>query len=283
MMTEELQEKVDRAIRLIQSAAFPDGRPVEVAYSGGKDSDVILELVRMAGIPYRAIYKNTTIDPPGTISHAKERGAEMLRPSKNFFQLVAEAGFPNQFSRHCCRVLKEYKVLDRNIQGVRKAESTRRSKNYKEPTECRVYGRGKKKQYAEAFYPILDWTDDDVVQFIEEQGIHVHPIYYRDDGTIDPKRRLGCMCYPMAYYKKRIGYFRRWPGMVRGYIYAGQKFREGHPNAKTVSLYRDVYEWFVRDVFFEVQSAWESHLTVTQFAPPIDYKAFLELYFGIKL
>ena len=70
---EQLHKKIDRAVRLIQSAAFPDGSPVEVAYSGGKDSDVILELVRMSGINYRAIYKNTTIDPPGTIKHVEEQ------------------------------------------------------------------------------------------------------------------------------------------------------------------------------------------------------------------
>lgn len=72
-MTDELRGKVDRAIKLIQSAGA-DGSVVEVAYSGGKDSDVILELTRMAGIRYRAIYKNTTIDPPGTIRHVRQGG-----------------------------------------------------------------------------------------------------------------------------------------------------------------------------------------------------------------
>ena len=133
-MTEELQTKIDHAVRLIQSAAFSEGSPVEVAYSGGKDSDVILELTRMAGIPFRAIYKNTTIDPPGTIRHALEQGAEMLKPSKTFFQLLEENGMPNRWQRHCCRQLKEYKVLERSIQGIRKCESTKRNEQYNEPT-----------------------------------------------------------------------------------------------------------------------------------------------------
>ena len=81
-MTPELQIKIERAVRLLQSVAPTDGSPVEVAYSGGKDSDVILELTKMAGIPYRAIYKNTTIDPPGTIAHAKAMGVEILQPKK---------------------------------------------------------------------------------------------------------------------------------------------------------------------------------------------------------
>lgn len=77
-----LKEKIDFAIKLIQSAAAKAkevGQPIEVCYSGGKDSDVILELVRMAKVEYRAIYKNTTIDPPGTIKHSRERGVEIMK------------------------------------------------------------------------------------------------------------------------------------------------------------------------------------------------------------
>ena len=155
-MNEELQRKVDQAIRLIKSAGA-DGSTVEVAYSGGKDSDVILELTRMAGIKYRAIYKNTTIDPPGTIAHVIANGVEVLRPKRTFFKIVEENGFPNRFRRFCCGYLKEFKVLDKNIIGVRKAESNKRKERYNEPTECRFYGS--KKVHAEAFYPILEWSD----------------------------------------------------------------------------------------------------------------------------
>ena len=61
-MTNELQRKVDRAVKLIQAAgkvAKEHGQPLEVCYSGGKDSDVILELARMSGADIRPIYKNT--------------------------------------------------------------------------------------------------------------------------------------------------------------------------------------------------------------------------------
>ena len=266
-MTEELQKKVDQAVRLIQSAG-KDGHVVEVAYSGGKDSDVVLELARMAGIKYRAIYKNTTIDPPGTIKHALENGAEMIRPKETFFQFVSRVGFPNRFQRSCCKVLKEYKVLDRSIMGIRKAESSDRNRRYEEPTECRVYGRGKKKEGVEVFYPILDWTDEDVVEFVEARGIMVHPLYYREDGTIDPKRRLGCMCCPMMYYRKRRDFFKVMPGMVKGYLRAAQRFIDTHPTNKTWKKYGDVYEWFVREIFFDKQNAWDDHKTVIQFLPP---------------
>ena len=66
MIRPELQKKIDRAVKLLRSIPLAEGEAVEVSYSGGKDSDVILQLVKESGIKYRAIYKNTTIDPPGT-------------------------------------------------------------------------------------------------------------------------------------------------------------------------------------------------------------------------
>ena len=168
-MNPTLQKKVDRAVKLIKSASGND--VVEVCYSGGKDSDVILELAKMAGIKYRAIYKNTTIDPPGTIKHAIEMGAEIIRPKKSFLQLVSEKGLPTRRARFCCEKLKEYKVLDKAIQGIRTCESSARSKRYNEenPVICRIYGS--KKNHVNVILPILSWTDDDVKEFIEERGI----------------------------------------------------------------------------------------------------------------
>ena len=59
-----LIEKIDRSIKLLKSIKSDE---IELSYAGGKDSDVILELAKMADIRYRAIYKKTTIDPAGTI------------------------------------------------------------------------------------------------------------------------------------------------------------------------------------------------------------------------
>lgn len=83
-MRAELKKKVDQAIRLLR--LIPTDKTIEVSYSGGKDSDVILELAKMAGIPFEAIYKNTTIDPPGTIAHCKAKGVKIVKPKNTFFK-----------------------------------------------------------------------------------------------------------------------------------------------------------------------------------------------------
>lgn len=46
-MREDLEKKVQRAIRLLQS--IPKDKEIELCYSCGKDSDVILELANMGG------------------------------------------------------------------------------------------------------------------------------------------------------------------------------------------------------------------------------------------
>lgn len=273
-MTEQLQKKVDRAIKLLQSAAMGGGRIVEIAYSGGKDSDVILELAKMADIPYKAIYRSTTIDPPGTIAHVKSVGAEIAKPKMTFRELIKRNGYPNRFMRLCCRQLKEYKIMDVSVMGIRRVESRARASNYKEPTECLFLGS--KKNHVEAFYPILDWTDEDVVEFVTERGIKLHPLYYKEDGTIDPKRRLGCLCCPLQGHRMRINQFLKYKGMVRFYINAGKEYLKAHEKS-----YDDVYEWFYRAVFCNTRQEYEESKH-TLFGKP-DYKQLLEDYFNVKL
>lgn len=280
MINPELQKKIDRAIKLIRLYDNPN-EPVEVAFSGGKDSAVILQLVREAGINYRAIYKNTTIDPPYTIKYCKENGVEIMQPKRGtFFEIITRKGYPNRFRRFCCSELKEYKILDKAIMGVRRDESVRRSKAYKEPTQCRFYGS--KREHVEAIYPILDWTLQDVADFVADRQIKLHPLYYRADGSIDFSRRLGCMCCPLASHKKRIEEFKAHPNMVKYYIRGGQIYLKEHPTHKAAEQYADAYEYFVRDLFYPNETDWQDFKNGIFTNENFDFKGFLENYFNIK-
>lgn len=282
MMNILLQKKVSQAVKLLQVCYKAAGEPLEIAYSGGKDSDVILELAKMSGIEYRAIYKNTTIDPPGTIKHAKENGVEIRRPKETFFSLMKKIGYPNRYTRFCCGILKEYKILDNCVLGIRRCESTNRSKRYTEPTECRFFGS--KKIHVNAIYPILDWSNEEELVFIKERGIKLHPLYYREDGHIDLAKRLGCMCCPLMYYKKRLKQFKQWPGMVKAYIRCGEEFLKSHPESKLAKQYSDVYEYFVANAFFDSQRDYaKAKLGGGIFSDKPDYKKLIEDYFHITL
>ena len=280
-MNKELEKKVEQAVKLLQVCFRAAGEPLEIAYSGGKDSDVILELAKMSCIEYRAIYRNTTIDPPGTLRHVKENGVEVRRPKESFFSLMKRKGYPSRLRRFCCEVLKEYKILDNCVMGIRKCESVKRAKMYTEPTACRIYGS--KKNHVNAIYPILEWNDEEELVFIEERGIKLHPLYYRDDGSIDIAKRLGCMCCPLAYYKKRLQEFKKYPGMVKAYIRCGNEFFRSHTESKVTAQYSDVYEYFVANAFFDNHRDYtKSKLEGILYERP-DYKQLIEDYFKIEL
>lgn len=222
----EYEDKVRHALTLLQN--IPQDGPIELCYSGGKDSDVILELAKMAGIPFEAIYKQTSIDPPGTTRHCKDMGVTILRPKMTFFKLVEHRGNPSMFKRFCCEELKEYKVHDRAIVGIRRSESPRRAKRYKEPEMCRVYKKGGKvKQY----FPLLEWTNADVERFIEERGIKCAPVYYDEAGVFHVERRLGCIGCPLQG-DRGLADYKKYPKFLKAQIKAYQKYLDKHTESK---------------------------------------------------
>lgn len=251
----DYEKKVERAIRLLKSIPTDEG-PIEVSYSGGKDSDVILELAKMAGIPYRAIYKNTTIDPPGTIKHCKEKGVEIIHPKESFMGLVSKKGIPTRRARFCCSELKEYKVLDRSIQGIRRSESNARKERYKEPEICRVYGKDKK---VKVYLPLLDWTDEDVARFVAERNIKCHPLYYDEQGIFHVERRLGCIGCPMKSDNGK-GDFKKYPKMLRALIKSAQKFLDTHPNCSSLRKFGNAYNLVFNDLFCD---SYDDYITKT--------------------
>lgn len=273
---EPLKKKVERAISLLQMAATNSSEPIEISYSGGKDSDVILELARMAGINYKAIYKNTTIDPPGTIIHCLNNGVEIIR-RKTFAQVIREKGFPTFIRRFCCSELKEYKLFNRAVQGIRQCESIKRAKLYKEPTICRLYN---KKEHVEVFLPILWWTDEDVTNFIKERNIHCHPIYYDKDGHFNPKHRLGCMGCPQKS-DRGLSDFKANPRLVKFWLKNGEIWWNTHKLRKAKKKFKNHYELFVRNIFFEKYEDFQD--AINNMFENIDCKQFLEQYFNIKL
>lgn len=273
------ERKIDFAIKLLRD--IPQDGPVELSYSGGKDSDVILRLAMMAGIKFEPIYKNTSIDPPGTIQHCLEAGCTIIRPKKTFFELVEEKGTPSRWKRFCCEDLKEYKVHDRAIHGIRRAESTKRMKNYKEPEMCRVYPN---KEKVRVYLPILEWTLEDVARFIEEEGIKLAPHYYDEGGAVHYDRRLGCIGCPLKSDCGKAD-FLKFPKFLREYIRRYQKFLDAHPKetAFRQMIHNDAHNAFF---YFLFTKSTEEYLGLTHGLLPdanIDTKQYLQDYFKIDL
>lgn len=273
-MREELERKVAQSIKLLQVACR--GKKVELAYSGGKDSDVILQLAKEAGIDFVPIYKMTTIDPPLTIKHAKDNGCEVRRPKKTFFQLVREAGLPTMRARFCCEYLKEYKIMDDCILGVRRVESTKRAKRYKEPIVCRNYKKG---EHVNQILPILEWTNQDVKEFVADRGIKCHPLYYDEQGNFHVERRLGCIGCPMSSNAKEG--LKRYPKFVKAFIDNAKVFFQ--KKTATSRKFQDAYHLFYHNYFCRSYAEYKDRVGDNLFCDKVDIKKFLEEYFKIEL
>lgn len=284
-MRPELEKKVQSAIHLIQAAsemAKKVNQVICVSFSGGKDSACILELVKMACVPYQSIYHNTTIDPPGTIKYCKDNNVKVLRPKRSFLELIKYAGFPNRYYRFCCSQLKEIKMdnYDYVVLGIRADESTKRKERYKEPEQCRIFTKTKKERQ---YFPILDWNLQDVEEFIIERGIRLHPLYYDENGNIDVTKRLGCIGCPLQSSKNRIAQFKKYPNLIKLYAIGGECFLDNHPLSKNHKRFKDVYQWLVCELFCDLSyHKFQEKFGKNLFDDGMDCKKFLEDYFNIK-
>lgn len=272
-MTDTLFHKEQQAIKLLKAIPSDD---IELAYSGGKDSDVILYLARTAGIPFTAIYRNTTIDPPHTIAHCKQNGVQIMQPKITFFQLIERKGFPTRRARFCCEYLKEYKVKDNAILGIRKAESQKRNAMYKEPEICRVYNKTDK---CRQYLPILYWTNNDIKEYIISNHIELHPLYY-DNGTLNCGKRLGCIGCPLAS-DNGLSDFKQHPMMVKQWLKHGKVWFDTHPNTSSHTKFRNIYALLAHNLFYD---SYSSFLMVDRnMFGYTDWKQLLEDYFQIDL
>ena len=270
------EDKVDFAIKLIRS--IPQDGPIELAYSGGKDSDIILQLSREAGVDVDAIYRNTTVDPPGTHRHCEEMGVRIRKPDTTMFKIIEKSGPPTRRARFCCSQLKEFKIHDRCILGIRRAESKAREDRYKEPEVCRVYSKNVR---VRQYLPILDWTNEDVERFIKERGLKCHPLYYDSEGRFHVERRLGCIGCPMSQ-RGCIEDFIAYPKMLALWIKYVRKWRNSHPDAMSISKFRDEYDQMYGNIFCKSYKDYTDRITIPIY--PIgtkDCTSWVERYFHV--
>ena len=207
-----LEGEIDRvqvAIDRLKTFEPPEG--YYLAFSGGKDSQVIYHLAKMAEVNFDSHFNFTTVDPPELVEFIKTYypGVEIHRPEISMFKLIPKKQMPpTRRVRYCCEVLKERGVHGRFIiTGVRRAESNKRSNRQMVHT-C---FKDKTKKYIN---PIIDWSDTDVWDFIHQQGLKYCRLY--DEGF----KRLGCILCPLQTKKGKLRDIERYPKFYKAYLLA---------------------------------------------------------------
>lgn len=255
-------DKVEQAIQRLQTFEPPEG--YHLAFSGGKDSVCIKALADMAGVKYDAHYNITTVDPPELVQFVKTFDDVSMDSAYykdgtrvTMWNLIASKKMPpTRIARYCCAFLKERSAPGRFVvTGVRQAESVRRKsrgglelgKNKTEqrkrfdpdnPNQELIHICQMRSQ--RILNPIIDWTSDDVWEFIRENGLKYCELY--DQGW----SRIGCIGCPFATKQEREKEFEQYPKIKRAYIRAFDKMLEKMDLSKcTWKNGEDVFRWWL--------------------------------------
>lgn len=258
-------------------------KPLLICYSGGKDSDVLLELAHRAGIRYEVQHSLTTVDAPETIRHIRakfqkleEMGipCEINKPKMSMWQLIPHKKFlPTRIIRYCCAVLKEPAGDHRHIAtGVRWAESVKRRKRGVQEVITKKHNdkiiltndNDDKRQWVErcqmraktATNPVIDWTDHDIYQFIEQEHLCINPLYHQGF------KRIGCIGCPMAGRKTRELEFARYPTYKRAYLHAIERMMQARAATGMKPLQQKtaqgVFDWWMETGILDGQMMFDT-------------------------
>lgn len=265
-----------------------------VAFSGGKDSAVLLDLVKKA-LPkgsFVVIFGDTGMEFPDTYDAVEitrqqcEADGTPFYTAKSHFDSHESWGIfgpPARVLRWCCSVHKStpqtlkmrelagkdnYTGLD--FVGVRGAESVTRSQY-----EYEGFGKKQKGQYS--FNPILEWTSAEIWLYILENGLHVNCAYKKGNS------RAGCLFCPMSGgvsdFFRRTSYTKE----IDSYI-AHIKNSYNSKDVKQVNSYLMNGGWNARNngrdladnPFRCIENTSNKKITITVINPNTDWKEWIK-------
>lgn len=253
-VSKELQQKIEIAYERFRWAEKEAERlfdmPLVVRYSGGKDSDVILQIAKESGVPFRVTHNLTTADPPDNVyyirrvfARLREEGIDcrINTPKRSLWKIMRETlVIPSRITRVCCSELKERKMPDAPyiVTGVRWAESPgRRAKSgiamvhtshpprytggeqvaasaglltTDDASSRRLFEQCQMRG-VRVLNPIIDWSDADVWSYLASRGIEGNPLY-KEGWT-----RIGCVGCPLAGRRARELAFARYPKLYKAW------------------------------------------------------------------
>lgn len=272
---------IDNAIERLRIGAAAAARyyekPLMICYSGGKDSDALIELARISGITFEVVHSHTTADAPETVRYIRKRFYDLelegykcsitypiYRGARTSMWdlIVSHKMPPTRRIRYCCQILKETAGAHRAVAtGVRWAESSARkqrgiyediNKNrdkrvvlVNDNDNNRVWFERCEVRAKTVINPIIDWSDGDVGDFLSERRVELNPLYGCGFS------RVGCIGCPMAG-KKRYKEFERYPRYARLYMRAFERMLVARKTSGMESSWEnayDVFRWWMEEDF----------------------------------
>lgn len=270
-MTMEFCKKMQHSIELLQKyeklAMLYSDKGYYLAFSGGKDSQALYHIAKLAGVRFEAHYNVTTIDPPELVRFIRKQYPDVVfdRPKLSFAKLcIKKKMLPTRYARFCCAELKETNGGGTvTLTGVRYAESSRR----KLRGEAEIFSRNEKRRFQGTstnfdeftrnkevenvqcikgkdkiiINPIIEWSEDDVWEFLNNVVKVQHCELY-DKG----RTRLGCLFCPMANIKSIRKDCEEYPQYKALIIRTINKLRQnGYMNNYTDLTDEEIFDWWI--------------------------------------
>ena len=237
-------------------------------FSGGKDSQCLYHLVRMAGVKAKTHMNLTSADPPEVIRFVRTQypDVELIKPRMSIYEMAKRKRLlPTLKFRWCCAEFKETGGVGKvTLIGIRKEESTRRRK--RNEISSNIKGRRMEEtfdQWSEheekmvacvggkdkiLVSPIIHWTERDVWEFLNVNGIPHCELY--DQGYT----RIGCICCPMSQYRQKVKEIKRWPHVKRNWLKTIQWLVDNgytNHNAEKVNGVESFFCWWISGKSFD--------------------------------
>lgn len=271
MRNEDLQRKIDYSISLLRKSEkmalkLDPENGFYLAFSGGKDSQALYHIAKMAGVKFKAHMNLTSVDPPDVIRFVKQHypDVELIKPKISIYDLAIKKHIlPTRNLRWCCAEFKEMSGAGKvTLIGIRKEESARRGKR----EEISVSIKGKRleqnfDQWSEheekmiacvngkdkiLVSPIIYWTESDVWKFLNEVVNVLHCKLY-DEGY----KRIGCILCPMSNYKQKIRDCKRFPHAKKSWINTIQKLIDAGYINHNIQDAEFGFNWWISDKSFD--------------------------------
>lgn len=111
----DLQRKIRHSVDLLRKAerlalAYDPADGFFLAFSGGKDSQCLYHVARLAGVRFKAHMNLTSVDPPEVIRFVKSEypDVDLAKPSDSIYNVAVKKGMlPTRRVRWCCEKYKE--------------------------------------------------------------------------------------------------------------------------------------------------------------------------------
>lgn len=272
-MIQSLQNKIDYSVDLLRRSEEmalrldPDNG-FYLAFSGGKDSQALYHIAKLAGVRFKAHMSLTSVDPPEVIRFVKQNypDVELIKPKMSIYDMALKKHMlPTRTFRWCCAMYKEIHGDGKiTLTGVRWQESARRSKlsefekgrngnknrytgNFDQfadhnETMISCMGNGKEKIILS---PIIRWTESDVWEFLNESGIKHCKLY--DQGY----KRIGCILCPMSKYSSKLKDIDRFPHVKKKWIDTISKLIEQGKTKRNIIDAELGFRWWISGESFD--------------------------------